>query len=602
MPSGAFQAGSKAESSARPRAEALCGPEIVLLGDAWEHVQLERDGLLEISKNGDLVKVPQKLAALTSHLSFMQNRAVMVFGDKRETLLTLIKKVNDAVPRWNAMALDDRRDALLADWPLLVENIGSIRDQFPAEALVSSSEASFVLPPVVPTLQVKFASPPKLKTGEPCEVRFRLIGPGKIPIIPDQLHTTHTEKLHALLLDLSFGDYHHAHPQPTDVAGEYVFTFTPRVAGPYRMWLDVMPVATGRGEFPIADLENIPRPIAKAPAPSTAVTEITSGKFRARLEMPAGELSFGNVGSIRVLLEEDGKPLSRLEPLMGAFAHVVGFADDWSHAGGRRIGWTTSGLPTETAATGMVEAVFPIPGGWGGASRGIHGAGNGEITRRPMILFSRCLQRWWIVVILLLVVMGVYVNLADNTENKQASVTKADRFSKRTQSSKHVSRPRYRALGEWLGEMESIFGAHEAKRSRMLSRKETVDSELYLLAVEPPSVDEIQRMRRHVDRLLSEIAPENRTTAEKRLEKLTREYDPFGEEGRRVIQIDLPDEPHGRLTGFTCQATDFTEITERFLNGEMTDLQNLRGYAASYAGMPLTRFSALIVTDDAESR
>ncbi|GAA5116436.1 hypothetical protein JIN84_18980 [Luteolibacter yonseiensis] len=315
--------------AATTRAEALCGPEIVLLGDAWEHVQLERDALLEISKSGDLVKVPQKLAALISHLAFMQNRAVMVFGERRETLLALIKKTNDSTSRWNALALEDRRDALLGEWPSLVETISDIGRQFPPEALVSSSEASFVLPPVVPTLQVKFVHPPKLEVGKPSEVRFRLIGPGKIPVVPDQLHTTHTEKLHALLLDPSFADYHHAHPQPTEVPGEYAFTFIPNVAGPYRMWLDVMPVATGRGEFPIADLEKIPRPIAKAPAPGAAVTVATSGKYRARLELPGGELSFGNVGSIRVVLEENGKPLSRLEPLMGAFAHVVGFADDF---------------------------------------------------------------------------------------------------------------------------------------------------------------------------------------------------------------------------------------------------------------------------------
>jgi len=73
------------------------------------------------------------------------------------------------------------------------------------------------------------------------------------------------------------------------------------------------------------------------------------------------------------------------------------------------------------------------------------------------------------------------------------------------------------------------------------------------------------------------------------------DYDPYGNEGPRVIQIDVPDEPNGRLTGFTCRAENFTEITKKFENGEMADLQNVRGYAATYAGMPLTRFDALLV-------
>lgn len=316
-------------SAARSRAEALCGPEIVLLGDAWEHVQLERDELIEITQKGDLVLVPQKLASLYSHLAFMENRAVMVFGEQREVLLNSIAEVNAAIPRWNALALEDHGEKLNADWPLLTQRLRTIGAQFPDEALVSSSEASFVLPPVVPTLQIKLSSPTNVEVGKPSAVRFYLIGPGNVPVIPDQLHTTHTEKLHALLLSSSFHDYQHEHPQPTENPGEYEFTFIPQHDGPYRMWLDVMPVATGRGEFPIADLRPIPRPILKAPAPPAPITEVVSGKFRARLKLPEEGLSFGNVGAISVHLEENNSPLTRVEPLMGAFAHVVGFADDF---------------------------------------------------------------------------------------------------------------------------------------------------------------------------------------------------------------------------------------------------------------------------------
>jgi len=326
----AFQPAPASQTEAAPnRKTALCGPEIVLLGDAWEHVQLERDNLLEITKQGDLLLVPQKLAALSSHLAFMESRAVMVFDKERQTLLATMQRVNESLPRWNALALENQRDRLQAEWPGLVEWLGTIGAQFPQEALVSSSESSFVLPPVVPTLLVEWVTPPQLEIGKEEEIRFRLIGPGNVPVIPDNLHTTHTEKLHALLLDPSFTDYHHEHPRPTEIPGEYIFTFTPQRSGPYRMWLDVMPVATGRGEFPIVDLMPIPRPIVKAPAPQAAVTEGTSGPFRAKVELPAGGLTFGNVASIRVHLEEDGKPLTRVEPLMGAFAHMVGFSDDF---------------------------------------------------------------------------------------------------------------------------------------------------------------------------------------------------------------------------------------------------------------------------------
>lgn len=323
-------AGTTIQPEPRRSAEALCGPEIVLIGDAWEHVQIERDEMIELVKNGDLVIVPQKIAALRSHLAFIRNRAVIVFGEQRETLDVTISRITESAPRWNGLALTGRREELAAELPDLVASLKTIVGQFPAEALVSSSEASFVLPPVVPTLQVQFTTPPVVKPGVRGEVRFRLIGPGNVPLITDQLHTTHTEKLHALLLDPLFQDYHHEHPQPTDIPGEYVFHFTPNHPGPYRMWLDAMPVATGRGEFPVGDLEKIPRPIVKAPAPSSEILSGESGGFRARLELPPGGLSFGNPGVVTVALEDaEGRPLTRIEPLMGAHAHMVGFADDF---------------------------------------------------------------------------------------------------------------------------------------------------------------------------------------------------------------------------------------------------------------------------------
>lgn len=315
----------------RTTAEALCGPEIVLLGDAWEHVQLERDAILALSKSPDLTLIPQKTSALHSHLVFMQNRALMVFGDKRVKLDATITKVTDSFPRWNALALTGKGDALAAEWPVLSKDLATIAEQFPEEALVSSSEASFVLPPVVPTLQIRQDNPlPRLEAGKETEFRFRLIGGDGKPVIPDNLHTTHTEKLHALLLDPLFTDYHHEHPQPTETPGEYVFRFTPAHSTPYRLWLDAMPVATGRGEFPVADLLPIPRPIAKAPAPSAPVTEAVVDGFRVRLELPPEGLLFGGTGVVSATLEDpEGKPLTRVQPLMGAFAHVVGFADDF---------------------------------------------------------------------------------------------------------------------------------------------------------------------------------------------------------------------------------------------------------------------------------
>jgi hypothetical protein len=313
----------------RTAAEALCGPEIVLLGDAWEHVQLERDALRQLAKEGDLVIVPQKTAALRSHLVFMQNRSVMIFGEARKALDASIAEAQAIFPRVNALALTEKREELLSQLPALEKLLLKVGEQYPEEALVSSSAASFLLPPVVPTLLIDLqATPPR--AGEESVVRFRLKNGSGKPVTPDDLHTTHTEKLHALLLDPQFRDYHHEHPQPTGTPGEYEFRFTPKHDGPYRLWLDAMPVATGRGEFPISELGKIPRPFKKTAIPTEQVLATTVDGYRCELALQNGELLFGRPGMVTLAITDaSGKPVDTLQPVMGAFAHMVGFADDF---------------------------------------------------------------------------------------------------------------------------------------------------------------------------------------------------------------------------------------------------------------------------------
>lgn len=146
-------------------------------------------------------------------------------------------------------------------------------------------------------------------------------------------------------------------------------------------------------------------------------------------------------------------------------------------------------------------------------------------------------------------------------------------------------------------EVERIFSASEAGRSRVLSHKKSVESDLYLLGVEPPDDAEVKGIREKIAELESRLSDDEREAFHGWLDQAVKEYDAFGEEGRRLIQIDVPDEPNGRLTGFTCSADDFDAHVRDFLNGEMMELRNVRGYAASFAGMPLDRFRKLISPD-----
>ena len=78
------------------------------------------------------------------------------------------------------------------------------------------------------------------------EVTLELLTPGGMPIAPHELAITHTKKLHVMVIDPSLKDYHHVHPQPEGISGKYVFTFTPKQAGTYRVFAEIVPLLTRR--------------------------------------------------------------------------------------------------------------------------------------------------------------------------------------------------------------------------------------------------------------------------------------------------------------------------------------------------------------------
>jgi len=317
---------------ARAPGEALCGPEIVTVGDAWEHVRAETDGLRALLQANDLVRVPQKTAALASHLTFMRNRSTMVWGESRQKLLAAIQEALAILPQWNRLALGGQSEALargLSQWDARLKAVAA---PYPDEALISTNAAALLLPPAPLTLRISLDSdhPAPLRAGHEAAIRFHLKNLLGKDVPSEALLVTHTAKLHALVLDSQFQDYHHAHPQPTGNPGEYEFRFTPRRDGSYRLWIDALPSATGREEFPFCDLA--PTPNSASAPPKLAGPQMTAAPdgFVCDLSFSGGALRTGEVIDAQLTIRDrDGQPMQRLQPTMGAFAHIVGFAADY---------------------------------------------------------------------------------------------------------------------------------------------------------------------------------------------------------------------------------------------------------------------------------
>ncbi len=176
--------------------------------------------------------------------------------------------------------------------------------------------------PALATIRATLAPDLPLKIGEAAILTLSLLNQEGKPVLLDELRLVHTEKLHLLIIDPSLNDYQHAHPAPGATPGSYTFAITPRQAGDYRVFIDLLPEASGRQEYAITSFR-----VAGPPgAPDLVVNNSTTvDGYRFTLQF-AEPPRAGQPGRVRLSVAgADGQPFSQLQPVMGAFAHMVGF-------------------------------------------------------------------------------------------------------------------------------------------------------------------------------------------------------------------------------------------------------------------------------------
>lgn len=167
----------------------------------------------------------------------------------------------------------------------------------------------------------------KKEKEESVTLRLKSAVSGK-PLKSEDLELVHTERIHALIIDPQLQDYKHVHPEEIDVPGEYSFTMTPGTDCTYRLWADVTPVK-GKQEYAVVDVPGGDG-CGNVGIDRTESVSATSGAYTATLTVPDGGIRNGKEVSLEVSLVDDkGDAVQGLEPLMGAYAHMVGFYDDY---------------------------------------------------------------------------------------------------------------------------------------------------------------------------------------------------------------------------------------------------------------------------------
>ena len=191
---------------------------------------------------------------------------------------------------------------------------------------------SFIyMKPGEPTIRMTTTQSAPIEAGKSVEIGVRLEKADKSPVTTDDLLVTHGQPIHLLMEDPSLGDFHDEHPTPTKTPGEYVFSFTPAKTAPYRIWADLTPAATGLQELPFADLSSSGK---GTPIENKGGDYISSaGGYTFTLTLGKGNhipIQAGQPRGMTVkIADATGKPTADLEPILHAFAHLVGFYDDY---------------------------------------------------------------------------------------------------------------------------------------------------------------------------------------------------------------------------------------------------------------------------------
>lgn len=163
------------------------------------------------------------------------------------------------------------------------------------------------------------------EAGKPVPMELVLTTTTGNPVRWEEIAVSHTERIHAMVVDPSLEDYQHLHPQPTGAPGHYSFTIHPKKAGTYAVYLDLIPLTNSRRTL-LSDSLAVPgEPPAAALRESLVYRHGDLAlRFRPHEErLPAGkDVTF----SLEVTNTEGGK--TAFSPVMDSYAHVVAFDPD----------------------------------------------------------------------------------------------------------------------------------------------------------------------------------------------------------------------------------------------------------------------------------
>ncbi|MEU6743985.1 hypothetical protein [Streptosporangium sandarakinum] len=153
-----------------------------------------------------------------------------------------------------------------------------------------------------------------IKPGEPTDFRFTVNGPDGRAVTDYQVQ--HDKKLHFIVVSRDLGTFQHLHPVE---AGDGVWSveLTLPEAGAYRAFADFAP--TGGQALTLGGDLLVAGDYTPKAMPAAGRTSEVDG-YTVTLD---GELLPGRQSKLTLKVSKDGKPVTDLQPYLGAYGHLV---------------------------------------------------------------------------------------------------------------------------------------------------------------------------------------------------------------------------------------------------------------------------------------
>ncbi|MGV3661148.1 MAG: hypothetical protein ACO1TE_13260 [Prosthecobacter sp.] len=181
--------------------------------------------------------------------------------------------------------------------------------------------------PEVAQTRLALEGTPALRPAAPTAFTAQLQKADGTAFPTDALIPFHGAPVRLLLVDQTLTDFHLLTPDPAGAAA-----FTPKVPGPYRVWAEVLPAHTAIPEHPSADMGGEFKAMDRSRHDFIESLSATADGLHFQLTFTGRNGGFPPARQVSVMrlhvTDDAGQSVTRLEPLMNAFAHLTGIYDD----------------------------------------------------------------------------------------------------------------------------------------------------------------------------------------------------------------------------------------------------------------------------------